>query len=201
MSKKHSFRLLFKDHYGPTKLRFPLFGEDAGIAEEFNTIVLRAGANDGYAWNAARLTEQYTRDEFGRSLQRAAGSPSAHGTFVHLYINGIYWGLYNPTERPDNEFSASYFGGDPDNWDAIHVSETTAGDRTAWNAMLAKSQAAATSLTDYMQLQGRNNDGTPDPIGRTAARRRQLRRLHGNQLLGRQLGLAVEELVGGTRPR
>ncbi len=38
-SQKHSFRVLFKDIYGPTKLDFPLFGGDA--TEEFNTLVLR----------------------------------------------------------------------------------------------------------------------------------------------------------------
>ncbi len=30
---------------------------------------------------------------------------------VHLYINGVYWGLYNPVERPDENFAASHFGG------------------------------------------------------------------------------------------
>jgi hypothetical protein len=96
-TRKHSFRLLFKGIYGPTKLQYPLFGEDA--AESFDTIVLRAGANDGYSWSAARYTEQYTRDEFGRELQRATGNASAHGIFVHLYINGIYWGLYRSANR------------------------------------------------------------------------------------------------------
>jgi len=78
--KKHSLRLLFKGKYGPTKLDFPWFGEDA--ADRFDTITLRAGANDGYAWSSARYTEQYIRDEFGRSLQRAAGQAAPHGTFV-----------------------------------------------------------------------------------------------------------------------
>jgi hypothetical protein len=156
--KKHSFRLLFKNEYGPTELVFPLFGD--GAVDEFNTIVLRAGANDGYAWSAARLTEQYTRDEFGRSLQLATGNAGAHGNFVHLYINGIYWGLYNPVERPDNEFAASYLGGEADNWDAIHVDEASEGDFVAWNAMLAKTAQAGTSLAAYMELQGLNLDGT-----------------------------------------
>jgi len=65
-ARKNSFRLFFKGIYGPTKLRYPLFGDDA--VDEFDTIMLRGGANDGYTWSAARFTEQYTRDEFGRSL-------------------------------------------------------------------------------------------------------------------------------------
>ena len=160
-TKKHSFRLLFKGIYGPTKLQFPLFGKEA--VDSFETIVLRAGANDGYSWNAAGYTEQYTRDEFGRSLQRATGNAGAHGTFVHLYINGIYWGLYNPAERPDNAFSASYYGGDREDWDAIHDNSANNGDMTAWNQMIAKCRQAANSDEAYQELQGNNPNGTPNP--------------------------------------
>jgi len=159
LTKKHSFRLLFKDIYGPGKLEFPLFGDEA--ASDFNTLVLRAGANDGYTWNSARFTEQYIRDEFGRSLQSAAGHPSPHGNFAHLYINGVYWGLYNPVERPDHEFAATYLGGEADHWDAIHVAEAPNGDFAAWEAMFAKTLEAGSSLAAYMELQGKNLDGTP----------------------------------------
>jgi hypothetical protein len=160
LSRKHSLRLLFKSEYGPGKLAQPIFGDDPDVAQEFNTIVLRAGANDSFTWNGAQDNAQYLRDEFGRSLQRATGQPSAHGTFVHLYINGVYWGLYNPVERPDNEFGASYFGADPENWDAIHLAETPSGDSVAWDAMLAKAAAAGSSLAAFMELQGKNSDGT-----------------------------------------
>ncbi|HUT14585.1 MAG TPA: lamin tail domain-containing protein [Thermoguttaceae bacterium] len=159
--KKHSFRLLFKGQYGPSKLNFPLFGEDA--VDSFDTITLRAGANDGYAWDAARYTEQYIRDQFGRSLQGAAGQVASHGTFVHLYINGVYWGLYNPVERPDDAFSASYFGGDKDDWDSINSGAPTNGTNAAWNQMVSLSQAASSLLIPYMRLQGKNLDGTPNP--------------------------------------
>ncbi|NQU22377.1 MAG: lamin tail domain-containing protein, partial [Candidatus Nealsonbacteria bacterium] len=160
-TRKHSLRLLFKDEYGPTKLNFPLYGDDA--VARFDTLTLRAGANDGYSWNAARYTEQYIRDEFGRSLQLATGNVGSHGTFVHLYINGIYWGLYNPVDRPDHSFSASYFGGDKDNWDALNSGAPTNGDTTAWNQMRAMAQQAGGSLAAYMQIQGKNPDGTPNP--------------------------------------
>ena len=32
------------------------------------------------------------------------GHINPHGRFVHVYINGFYWGLYNPVERPEAEF-------------------------------------------------------------------------------------------------
>lgn len=160
-TKKHSFRLLFKDEYGVTKLKYPLFGE--GAVDRFDTITLRGGANDGYSWDAAYLTEQYTRDEFGRSLQCDTGNAGSHGTFAHLYINGIYWGLYNAAERPDHSFSASYYGGDKDNWDAIHDASPTNGDMTAWNQMIAKCTAGLSSNAAYQEIQGNNPDGTPNP--------------------------------------
>ena len=156
---KHSFRLLFKGLYGPTKLRYPLFGEDA--AKEFDTIVLRAGANDGYTWSGNESNAQYTRDQFMRELQLDAGNAASHGRFVHLYVNGLYWGLYNPCERPDASFSASYYGGQKENWDVFRHKNFTLsqGDRTALNNMLALCQEAGRSYEALMKLQGKGLDG------------------------------------------
>lgn len=161
LTRKHSFRLVFKDEYGPSELAFPLFGEDA--VDEFNTIVLRGTANDGYSWSAGQQTLQYARDQFGHSLQRAMGYATPADTYAHLYVNGMYWGLYSPTERPDNEFAASYLGINPDNWDAIHDNEAQSGDFVAWNQMFAQAALAGSSLAEFMKLQGLNANGTPNP--------------------------------------
>ncbi|MCP4455242.1 MAG: hypothetical protein GY809_27595, partial [Planctomycetes bacterium] len=162
-SEKHSFRLLFKSQYGPSELRYPLFGQDA--VDEFDTLTLRAGANDGYAWNSARHSEQYTRDEFARRLQRDAGQAASHGTFVHLYVNGLYWGLYNPVERPDDAFSASYYGGNKEDWDVFSHKgfSTHEGDKSALNQMLSLCQSAAGSFDDYQRLQGLDSEGQRNP--------------------------------------
>jgi hypothetical protein len=160
-TKKHSFRLLFKTEYGASKLRYPLFGEDA--ADRFDTITLRAGANDGYAWSDARYTEQYTRDEFGRRLHTWMGNVSSHGMFVHLYLNGIYWGLYNPVERPDDSFSAIYHGGDKSDWDVVKDGELESGNMDAWNQLLSKCRNGVSSLEGYMNILGKNPDGTRNP--------------------------------------
>ena len=163
LTRKKSFRLLFKRDYGATKLEFPLFDYDDNAVDHFDTITLRAGANDGYSWNAAYLTEQYTRDEFGRSLQRDSGNAGSHGTFMHLYLNGLYWGLYNAVERPDNSFSAFYYGGDKDDWDAINSGDVTEGDLLAWNMLLDKCRAGLTTNSAYQEIQGNNPDGSPNP--------------------------------------
>ena len=115
-TRKHSFRLLFKGIYGPSKLQYPLFGENA--VDSFDTIVLRAGANDGYSWNAARYTEQYTRDEFGRlgesfnrmidnlrrseTIRQTMTADIAHElrtpvTIIQGSLEAILDGVYQPT--------------------------------------------------------------------------------------------------------
>ena len=131
---KHSFRVVFKDDYGATKLDYPLFGE--GADDSFDTIVLRAGFNDSWGpggWTGAT----YLADRWTAGTQNAMGSYAPHGTFVHLYINGLYWGLYNPVERPGDEFAASYFGGDKEDYDAYVTGELISGTTAAWNALFA----------------------------------------------------------------
>jgi len=157
--KKHSFRFLFKEQYGPTKLKFPLFGEDA--TDSFDTIILRSNFNDAWVWGGAPT--QFIRDEFMGQLQLALDEPGRHGTFVHLYINGLYWGLYNPVERPDTSFSATYFGGDKANWDGINSTQPTGESQTtAWNELMNQSPDLADNAA-YQKVQGLNLDGTNNP--------------------------------------
>jgi hypothetical protein len=118
ITRKRSFRVLFKQACGPGRLKRDLFHE-ASAVQEFDSLVFRAGANDGYSWDAVKDTEQFTRDEFNRRLQLDMGHSAPRGLFVHLYLNGLYWGLYNLCERPNEDFSASYFGGEPEEWKAV----------------------------------------------------------------------------------
>jgi hypothetical protein len=159
---KKSFRLQFTSGYGPGELRYPLFGR--GAADRFDQLVLRGGFNDAYAFILGSEHAQYIRDEFVRRLQLALGHPSPHGTFVHLYINGLYWGLYNPIERPEASFAATYFGGDKDDWDALAAGRPIDGSTTAtWNAMLNLVRQGMMSNANYQRLLGNNPDGTRDP--------------------------------------
>jgi hypothetical protein len=162
LSMKKSFRLVFKRDYGPTKLDFPMF-DDPQAATSFDAIVLRAGAND--AWNSwGSASAQYIVDEFMRRTQLALGQPSAHGTFVHLYLNGLYWGLYNATERPDASFCATYMGGDKEEWDALNAGEPKGeSNTTTWNAMMSQARAGLSDIAPYEKIQGNNPDGSDNP--------------------------------------
>jgi len=163
-SPKHSFRLVFKSIYGPSRLNFPLFGNDA--VGSINTIVLRAGfGNSWIHWNhSERSMAQYLRDRWGKDTQGEMGYYSSHGIYVHLYLNGIYWGIYNPSERMDNDFAASYFGGEALDYDVIKdYAEVVDGNLNAWNNMMAQANAGLSSNETYQRIQGNKPDGTPDP--------------------------------------
>ncbi|MBL9170064.1 MAG: lamin tail domain-containing protein [Verrucomicrobiales bacterium] len=161
VTQKHSLRVLFKAQYGAGKLRHDLFQTDDAV-REFDTLVLRAGANDGYAWGDAKDTEQFIRNRFGGELNQAMGNPSPHGIFVHCYFNGIYWGLYEICERPNEDFSSSYFGGDPLDWDSNNAGDVKNGDLSAWTSF-NNLTAAAKTTTDYQRMQGKNADGSINP--------------------------------------
>ena len=180
LADKKSFRLAFRGDYGATELRFPFFGE--GV-DQFDTIVLRSVFNDGYGWRGDdnNLREQlYVRDLWFRETQAAMGTPSARGNWAHLYINGQYWGLYHPSERPDADFAADTFGGDNDNYDAINhggviddASENDPNDNTSATQIYATAIALANAVNSasgdalkwgaFQRLQGNFSNGQDDP--------------------------------------
>ncbi len=159
---KHSFRLAFRGEYGDGRLDFPLFPNST--VRSFNTIALRAGFNNTWAGNGNSEAEraQYLRDEFARRTQLDMGQLSSNGRFVHLYVNGLYWGLYDAVERSDAAFAAEHLGGEPEEWDAVASSETNFvdGDSQAWDAMWAIADQGLAGDDLYQQIQGNNPDGT-----------------------------------------
>ncbi|HJQ78316.1 MAG TPA: chitobiase/beta-hexosaminidase C-terminal domain-containing protein [Lacipirellulaceae bacterium] len=167
LSKKNSLRLLFKDEYGDSKLEYPLFGAE-GVAE-FDTIVLRPHFNDGWGWDGAGGDPLFIRDQWFRDTQAVMGHASSRGNVVHLYINGLYWGLYNPSDRPDDSFAAEHFGGDKDEYDVVNHDGLHSGTLDAYNTMLSLAQAVnsaggiAAKNAAYQRLQGNLASGADDP--------------------------------------
>lgn len=171
--KKHSFRLIFSGEFdGPGRLEFPLF--DNSDFADINTVVLKAAFTDSFATRTVTdryspLDSTYTRDAFMLDSQRAMGSLASDVTYVHLYINGLYWGLYYPAERVDDAYLASHIGGQEEDWDVIKdFNELFRGNADVWNAMFALAgqiPAAGPTVADaiYQQLQGKNANGTIDP--------------------------------------
>ncbi len=159
LTYKKSFRVVFREKYGHSTLDYPLFGP--GAADHFDNIVLRANSND--AWPYFGGSCLYIRDAFAMETARALGMITPHSTFVHLYINGLYWGLYNPVERPDAAFSATYHGGDKDSWDALNQDSAPDGNYEAWNRLLSLLNQGMSSMAAYQRIQGNHPDGTRNP--------------------------------------
>jgi hypothetical protein len=148
-SPKHAFRLVFKKQYGAGKLKAAIFGE--GAATEFDTLVLRAGCNNTWLhWHPVeRKRGDFLRDQWMRDTQREMGHASVHGIFVHLYLNGLYWGLYNLVERPDESFAASYFGGARKEFDARNADKILSGDARAWDILMGRINAGIRTEANY----------------------------------------------------
>ncbi len=133
---KNSFRLKFKTKYGAKKLNYPLFGDTA--CNEFDELVLRAGFNDSWLFPnwwmyGMREKTQYLRNTFASETHLAMGHVATHHLYVHLYLNGIYWGVYNIMERPSSSFQAHYFRGNKVNYDVIKFGDLQSGMVHAWN--------------------------------------------------------------------
>jgi autotransporter-associated beta strand protein len=152
---KKSMRLLFKGEYGEGRLRLPVLADGGSALADFNSIVLRADYNNSWLhWDAGqRLRGTSVRDQWVRDSQIAMSGVGSHGSHVHLYLNGRYWGVYNTTERPDAAFSASYFGGERDDYDAMTHRGVRDGDNIAWNEMRALAQGGLATPAQYAAIQ------------------------------------------------
>jgi hypothetical protein len=145
---KHSLRMLFKGLYGPSMLNAPIF-KDCDITH-FDSLVLRCTLHDSLT-GAMSGRPQYLRDQFSRDTMRDMDRLTPYGRPVHVYINGLYWGLFILTERPDDGFAAAHLGGDKEQYDALKarsvsdpdpsVVEVVAGDLAAWNTMFNLARA------------------------------------------------------------
>ena len=155
---KHSFRLVFKEQYGPKSLTYPLFGEDQ--PSKFNQLVLRC--HFGNAWQhwseSNRQKAQYTRDVWTRRMQRKMGHTSVNALYVHLFLNGMYWGLYNIAERVDDQYGKDYLGGKKSDIDVIKIEEdggyhveASEGTLDVWKEMLSTAEHAA-NAQEYAKL-------------------------------------------------
>ena len=140
-SDKLSMQLKFKREYGDAKLEYPLFGEEA--ASEFDTLIVDARLNQAWHYgggaspDSQRDRAQYTRDQFVADLQNALGGQGPHGRWVHVYLNGVYWGIHNLHERPDEHFAAAYYGGAADDYDVIkHNDEVVNGSFSNYRQLL-----------------------------------------------------------------
>jgi len=151
---KHSFRVSFKQEYGPAKLNYDLFPDDPDAANEFDQLVLRGAGNQSWLHHNTfkgdnRGRAQYIRDQWAKDVQLEMGHPATRSLYAHVYINGIYWGMYNPSERGSAGFGESYLGGDKEDYQSLNSGEAVDGDE---------------ARIDYLSMISLANSGLADPV-------------------------------------
>lgn len=154
---KRSIRVYFRSQYGADKWRHDLFrespeGHAVGV-KSFDGLVLRAGFNDGLLYNDPARAGRYSFavDDLGRHSQIAMTGFGARGLFVHLYLNGLYWGLYNPIERPESSYWSDYFGGSKHDYFARNHGGPVDGDPAWFNGLIATA-ASWTSVQTRLDI-------------------------------------------------
>ena len=147
---KHSFRLTFKEEYGKKTLKYPVFGEE-NVAR-FNSLIVRTFYN--YSWIHSDATQrsraQYARDLWSRRMQKRMGYAVSDGLYVNVFLNGLYWGLYNLSERIDDDYCKYHFGGLKSDYDVIKREdylEASEGTLDKWNQLMRLSEKASSEQT------------------------------------------------------
>jgi len=168
---KHAFRLFFSGNYGTPKLGFPLFGSEGEAS--FDKLDLRTSQNYSWAFEGAEFGENImVRDVFSRDLQRVLGRPYTRSRAYHLFLDGVYWGLYQSEERPEAAYASSYFGGARADWDTVKSEKeddtaymtATDGTMDSWQAVWELAQAGfPDDNVNYYRLEGKGPDGVRDP--------------------------------------
>ena len=83
--------------------------------------------------------------------------------YCHVFLNGLYWGLYNPTERPEEHWAETTYGTENEDYDIINLccgNRLEAGDFTEWNDLMTKSSALFDTDAEYQTVQGNDANGT-----------------------------------------
>ena len=167
---KHSFRFFFKEEYGDAKLNYKLF-EDEGV-EEFDKMDLRTATN--YSWAIeGNARNAMLRDVVCRDMQGVTNQPYTKSRYYHLYLDGLYWGLYQTQERAEARYARSYFGGHKEDYDVIksgaaetgYLLEAADGTLDLTYQLHSKMIAGFESDAAYFDILGRNPDGTINPNG------------------------------------
>lgn len=66
-----------------------------------------------------RNDAQYALDFFAKKTQLSMVHFSPHDRFVHLYINRLYWDMYDISEKINDNFLEAYLGGKYKDYDVI----------------------------------------------------------------------------------
>ena len=129
--RKKSFRIGFRSKYGATKVNFPLFDgfnyKYYPPTDRFDIMDLRSGSHDMQSRGA------YMSNRFTDDTMLEMGNLAPHGRFVHVYLNGNYWGQYHLRERWNADMASSYLGGPKSDYDAVNLNDGFRADEKVYD--------------------------------------------------------------------
>ncbi len=165
---KHSFRLFFRGDYGVRRLEHPIFGaEGAAVCDKID---LRSDQNQAYANGDSY--ETMVHEVFSRDSMRDLGQFSPNTRYFHLFLNGIYWGLYMYEERVSQCYAAAVNGGSKNDYDVVrtqqpnYVTDLVEGEREAMEQVLRIVNQEGFSgpyAGNYNRIRGLDAGGMRDP--------------------------------------
>jgi len=138
---------------GPSRLDYKVF-PDSPI-EQFDTFVFDAVLSNAWNHSGQHYWPTYIQDQYVSDLHNVMGGQSPHGLYAHLYIDGLYWGMYYVHERPDDAWAAKMFGGEKEEYDVLKhytnmvVNDGLGGSAIAnFNTMVSAANAVAADPTN-----------------------------------------------------
>jgi hypothetical protein len=165
VTPKLNFMLVFSRQYGDTWLTEPFFGRDG--PNRIKRIALRTNTRDSWLYEYYGYgTATYIADGFAQAAHLDSGEPATRHRYCHVFLNGIYWGLYDATQRPESHWAETTFGGEDEDYDVVNLccgNRLDSGDFVEWEQLLNASRAGLSSASAYQAVQGNNLDGSRNP--------------------------------------
>lgn len=157
--QKKSFRVAFSSDFGATKLEVPaLFTSYARgwkPVGKFDELELRNGSHD------MALRGFYMSNPFTDAALLDMGDLGPHSRFVHMYLNGVYWGMYHLRERWGAAQQSSYLGGPSGDYESINGNLNVGGwddrgdpydgDGSSWQRVLTQ-RANYAGVSPYLDV-------------------------------------------------
>ena len=142
--QKPSFNFHFNSDYGSDPLDYPLFTNYP--VHKFQHLRLRAGKNDNY--------NPFITDELVRRLWIDMGHVGARGLFCSMYMNAVYKGVFNLTERIREPFFQQHYNSDA-SWDIDYSWNWVDGDSTAFYQLLSTLDTDLTVAANWQLVTNR----------------------------------------------